>query len=178
VAAEPRDREAPVFPTDLHDDARKLLQELRAAALQLATAESCTGGLLAALLTEIPGSSDVLDRGFVTYSNDAKIECLGVHPELIERHGAVSAEVARAMAEGALVHSNADLTVAVTGVAGPGGGTAKKPVGLVHLAAAATGRPTLHRALSLGDIGRAEIRIASLRAAIELVRACLMSQTG
>ena len=116
--------------------------------LKLATAESCTGGLIAAILTEVPGSSDVFERGFVTYSNEAKTELLGVPAELIEKHGAVSEEVARAMASGALGHSRADIAVAVTGVAGPGGGTTAKPVGLVHLAAARRGSVT-HKEIRL-----------------------------
>ena len=124
-----------MFDDALIREAASLLDACRARALKLATAESCTGGLIAALLTEIPGSSDVVERGFVTYSNAAKTEQLGVPADLIATHGAVSEPVARAMAEGALSHSHADLAVSVTGVAGPGGGTATKPVGLVHLAA-------------------------------------------
>ncbi len=135
----------------------------------LATAESCTGGLIAALVTAVPGSSDVLDCGFVTNSNDAKARMTGVPPELIAEHGAVSEEVARAMAEGALAHSAADIAVAVTGVAGPGGGTAQKPVGLVHCAAARKGRPTITRVLRLGDIGRDGVRLETVHAAVELV---------
>src|ERR1700761_8344301 len=125
-----------MFGDALLAEARDLLAAARGNNFRIATAESCTGGLIAALLTEIPGSSDVVERGFVTYSNESKRELLGVPAELIARHGAVSAEVARAMALGALGHARADLSVAVTGVAGPGGGTTDKPVGLVHLAAA------------------------------------------
>ena len=109
----------------------------------LATAESCTGGLLAATLTAIPGASDVFERGFVTYSNTSKSELLGVPAWLIERHGSVSEDVARAMVGGALTHSRATLAVAITGIAGPGGGTPDKPVGLVHLAAARRDAPVL-----------------------------------
>src|SRR3982751_3041231 len=119
--------------------ARSLLDLCRSRKLTIATAESCTGGLVAAALTAIPGSSDVVDRGFVTYSNAAKTEMLGVPADLIATHGAVSEPVARAMAEGALSRSNADVAVAITGIAGPDGGSDAKPVGLVHLAAARNG---------------------------------------
>jgi nicotinamide-nucleotide amidase len=150
-------------------EAADLLDRCRRAGVRLATAESCTGGLIAAALTEIAGSSDVVERGFVTYSNEAKSEMLGVPPDLIARNGAVSEDVARAMAEGALARARADIAVAVTGIAGPGGATATKPVGLVHLACAAKGRPTLHeRHVLAGD--RAAIRDASVRIAFALVR--------
>jgi nicotinamide-nucleotide amidase len=152
-----------------------LLDDCRAHSLKLATAESCTGGLIAALLTEIPGSSDVVERGFVTYSNAAKTEQLGVPADLIATHGAVSEPVARAMAEGALAHSHADLAVAVTGVAGPGGGTATKPVGLVHLSVARRNASTLHQELRLGNIGRGPIRMATVEAALGLLRRALAS---
>jgi nicotinamide-nucleotide amidase len=155
--------------------ADEILSLCRSAGLRLATAESCTGGLVAAVLTDIPGSSDVFERGFVTYSNDAKTELLGVPAELIARHGAVSREVAEAMARGALANSHADIAVAVTGVAGPGGGTAEKPVGLVHLAAARGGR-SIQNELRLGDIGRTKIREASVVEAFRLVR--MMEQVG
>ncbi|WP_290542425.1 CinA family protein [Aestuariivirga sp.] len=136
--------------------------------LMLATAESCTGGLIAGLITSVSGSSDALDCGFVTYSNAAKVRMIGVPPDLIARHGAVSEEVARAMAEGALANSAADVAVAVTGVAGPGGGTAAKPVGLVHCAAARRGLPAVHRELRLGGIGRGAVRLETVRVAIEM----------
>lgn len=155
---------APLAPV-----ATALLERFRAAGLKLATAESCTGGLIAAVLTEIAGSSDVVDRGFVTYSNAAKSELLGVDPALIEAHGAVSEPVARAMAEGALARSAADRAVAVTGVAGPGGGSAEKPVGLVHLAVAVRGGPTLHRAERYGDRGRAGVRLATVATAFAML---------
>jgi nicotinamide-nucleotide amidase len=119
--------------------ADQVLARCRAKKLLLATAESCTGGMIAAALTDIAGSSDVVERGFVTYSNAAKTELLGVPAELIVRVGAVSEEVARAMASGALAHAPVDLAVAVTGVAGPGGGSAEKPVGLVHFSVARRG---------------------------------------
>ena len=159
-----------MFPSDLITEATALLAELRSKGVKVATAESCTGGLIVGLLTEIAGSSDVVDRGFITYSNEAKVEMLGVDPQLIADHGAVSEAVARAMANGALAHSNAAITVAVTGVAGPGGGTAAKPVGLVHLSAARHGGATLHHATRFGDIGRSAIRIATIREAMSLLR--------
>src|ERR1700759_2062720 len=146
-----------MFSSDLRDRAEKLLADARAKGLKIATAESCTGGLIAGLFTEIPGSSDVLDRGFVTYSNQAKEEMLGVPAAMIRQHGAVSEQVARAMAEGAIRHSTAQLSVAVTGIAGPGGGTDEKPVGLVHIAAARAGEATLYRECRFGDIGRSEV---------------------
>lgn len=159
-----------MFTDDLIAEATALLAALRQKRLMLATAESCTGGLIAGLLTEIPGSSDVVERGFVTYSNEAKAEMIGVPWVLIQTHGAVSAEVARAMAEGAIAASRADLTVAVTGVAGPGGGSAEKPVGLVHMAAARRNGSTLHHEARFGAIGRGEIRLATVRQALGLVR--------
>lgn len=159
-----------MFSEALKDQAAALLDALRKRELKLATAESCTGGLIAALLTEIAGSSDVIDRGFVTYSNDAKAEMLGVPNLLIAEHGAVSREVVLAMAGGAVAHSLADLAVAVTGVAGPGGGSPQKPVGLVHIAAARLGRSPLHEECRFGDIGRAQIRIKSVEAALTLIR--------
>jgi nicotinamide-nucleotide amidase len=139
--------------------------------LLLATAESCTGGLIAGAITEVAGSSAVLDRGFVTYSNEAKTGMLGVAPDLIGRVGAVSREVAVAMAEGALHASRADIAVAVTGIAGPGGGSAEKPVGLVHFAVAVRGAPTIHAERRFGDIGRSAVRLATVQAALELISA-------
>ena len=159
-----------MFSDDMLHEAADLLDACRDAGLKLATAESCTGGLIAGLLTEIAGSSDVVERGFVTYSNEAKQELIGVPVATIESHGAVSEATALAMAEGALDNARADISVAVTGVAGPGGGSAAKPVGLVHLAAARRGRPTIHRECRFGDIGRTEVRIASVRVALELIR--------
>ncbi|MCK5622954.1 MAG: CinA family protein [Alphaproteobacteria bacterium] len=140
----------------------------KAAGLKIATAESCTGGLIAASLTEIPGSADVFERGFVTYSNEAKIELLGVSASLITDPGAVSDLVARAMAEGALAQSRADIALAVTGIAGPGGGSADKPVGLVFIGTAKKGDPTVvERHVFPGD--RAGIRQATVRRALELL---------
>ena len=158
-----------MFPKDLTEQASALLQSCRNAGVTVATAESCTGGLIAGCLTEIAGSSDVVDRGFITYSNEAKNVMLDVPMRLIERHGAVSEPVARTMAEGALTHSLAVLSVAVTGVAGPGGGTVGKPVGLVHLACAKRGGETQHRAERYGDLGRSGIREATIRTAMEML---------
>ena len=149
--------------------AEQLLKRGRAARLTLATAESCTAGLIAATLGAVPGASNMLERGFVTYSNEAKTELLGVPAELIASKGAVSAEVARAMAEGALKHSRADLAVAVTGIAGPDGGNAEKPVGLVHLAAARRGGARLHEERRFGDIGRQRVQAETVLAAFDLV---------
>jgi len=158
-----------MFDDAMRAQSEQLLQKLRDNNLMIATAESCTGGLIAGLLTEIAGSSDVVERGYVTYSNEAKNECLGVPMELIEEHGAVSEDVARAMARGAVHRSRASISVAVTGVAGPGGGTAEKPVGLVHVAVARRSGDVLHKRLQLGVIGRAEVRMATVREALVLI---------
>ena len=160
-----------MFPPDLIARATDLIARYRAAGLMAATAESCTGGLIAALLTEIPGSSNVLERGFVTYSNAAKQELLGVPPETLAEHGAVSAETARAMAEGALGAARAEVAVSVTGIAGPDGGSAEKPVGLVHFACARRGAPTIAREERFGDIGREAVRLASVSVGLELLEA-------
>lgn len=160
-----------MFSADLLIRAESLLTKARAGKLKIATAESCTGGLIAGLLTEIAGSSDVFERGFVTYSNQAKQELLGVLETLLIQHGAVSQDVARAMVQGALAHSQADLAVAVTGIAGPGGSTAEKPVGLVHIAAARKGGQLVHRECRFGDIGRNAVRIATIDAALEMLSA-------
>lgn len=161
----------------VEDLANEVLQKARALGLKIAAAESCTGGLVAAALTAIPGSSDVFDRSFVTYSNEAKVEMLGVDPALIETHGAVSKEVAVAMAACALKYSHAGISVAITGIAGPTGGSAEKPVGLVHLAAAKlTGREgervefvAIHNEERFGDIGRAGVRAKSVETALRLL---------
>lgn len=162
-----------IFPAYLIAHATALIETCRDKGVMLASVESCTGGLIAACLTEISGSSDVVERGFVTYSNEAKQELVGVPVELIATHGAVSAEVARAMAEGALSRSRAGLAVSVTGVAGPGGGSAEKPVGLVHLAVAAKDRETQHRECRFGEIGRGPIRLATVDAAFSLLEEML-----
>ncbi len=159
-----------MFSPDLLDKARQLLDEARAKQLRIVTAESCTGGLIAGLLTEIPGSSDVVERGFVTYSNEAKEDLLDVSSELIHAHGAVSEPVVRAMVEGALKHSLAQLAVAVTGIAGPGGGTAQKPVGLVYIAVLRQDGAVRIKELRLGDIGRGAIRIKTVSEALTLLR--------
>jgi nicotinamide-nucleotide amidase len=158
-----------MFPADLIQSAEALLSACRSREMRLATAESCTGGLIAAVLTEIPGSSDVVERGFVTYSNDAKIDMLGVTAAVIERHGAVSAAVALAMVEGALKHSRANLAVAVTGVAGPGGGTVQKPVGLVYLAVEQKGKPAVAQRFNFADMSRQDVRMSSVREALRLL---------
>jgi len=150
-------------------EAIAVLETCRKAGLMIATAESCTGGLIAGALTDIAGSSDVVDRGFVTYSNEAKNEMIGVPMDLIGQVGAVSKEVAIAMAEGALKHSRAGISIAVTGVAGPGGGSDEKPVGLVHIASARNSHPTLHRECRFGPKSRADIRHVTVLAALELV---------
>lgn len=158
-----------IFSSELRARAFTLLGELRARNWRLATAESCTGGLIAGLFTEIAGSSDVFERGFVTYSNDAKHELLGVPKGLLETHGAVSEQVAQAMALGALKHSHADIVIAVTGIAGPGGATETKPIGLVHVAIARKDGAAVHRVFEFGDIGRTEVRVATMDAALNLL---------
>lgn len=145
-----------------------VLDACRAAGLTVATAESCTGGMVCAALTDVAGSSAVVDRGFVTYSNAAKTQMLGVDPALIAEHGAVSEAVARAMAEGALAASEADLAVAITGVAGPGASEAK-PEGLVHFALARRGRATVATRRDFGPLGRATVRAESVRVALALL---------
>ncbi len=150
--------------------ARGVFAELKEKSLRLVTAESCTGGLIAAAITDIPGSSDVLERGFVTYSNEAKAEELDVPRDTLNKFGAVSAETARAMAEGALKHSRADVSVSVTGIAGPAGGSDGKPVGLVHFGAARKDGPTLHKEMRFGDLGRGEVRRRSVLTALAMVR--------
>jgi nicotinamide-nucleotide amidase len=157
-----------LFPPDLIDAAKSLLADLQRHALLITTAESCTGGLLSGLLTEIPGSSGMVERGFVTYSNAAKTELLGVSSDLIARYGAVSEEVARAMAEGALQNTPAHVAVSVTGIAGPDGGSPEKPVGLVYVAVATKVEGTRTRECRFGDIGRGDIRLASVREALKL----------
>lgn len=156
------------FPPELLQQATELLSAARAKGMKIAAAESCTGGLISALLTEIAGSSDVFERGFITYSNAAKMELLGVPEGLLKEHGAVSAPVAWAMAEGAIHHSHAHLAVAVTGIAGPGGGSPAKPVGLVYIAAS-NGSDTQVEEQRFGDIGRSNVRSATVTAALRLL---------
>ncbi|WP_222319270.1 CinA family protein [Rhizobium leguminosarum] len=162
-----------LFPDDILSAAEAIVRDFTAAGLMISTAESCTGGLIAGALTEISGSSAVVDRGFVTYTNSAKIEMLGVQAETLSRFGAVSEETARQMVHGALFGSRAEIAVAVTGIAGPGGGSAEKPVGLVHLAAKSRAGALIHRKVLYGDIGRSEVRLATIRTALEMVRSLL-----
>ncbi|WP_017964168.1 CinA family protein [Rhizobium leguminosarum] len=162
-----------LFPQDIISTAEAIIRHFTAAGLMVSTAESCTGGLIAGALTEISGSSAVVDRGFVTYTNSAKIEMLGVQAETLSRFGAVSEETARQMVHGALFRSRAEIAVAVTGIAGPGGGSAEKPVGLVHLAAKSRAGALIHRKMHYGDIGRSEVRLATIRTALEMVRSLL-----
>lgn len=157
-----------MFDPQVHDRAVAVLDAARARGLTLATAESCTGGLVAAALTSIAGSSDVVDRGFVTYSNAAKTRMLGVPTQLIDAHGAVSRQTARAMAEGAARESGAALSLAITGVAGPGGGSAEKPVGLVWFAAVGPGG-LIDLERRFGDLGRDGVRRAALLQALDLL---------
>jgi nicotinamide-nucleotide amidase len=170
-----------MFAPELLARAEQLLAEARAKKRRIVTAESCTGGLIAGLLTEIPGSSDVFERGFVTYSNQSKQELLDVPAGLIGTHGAVSAQVARAMVDGALRHSRAHVAVSVTGIAGPGGGTDQKPIGLVYIALCQ--RPTLDTPLEFvgstvaecrfGDIGRSDVRLKTVETALEMLKQLL-----
>ncbi len=158
-----------MWPADIEATARDIVADWTKRGLVAATAESCTGGLIAAALTEIAGSSAVVDRGFVTYSNNAKIELLKVSEGTLATHGAVSRQTAIEMVEGALAASRADIAVAVTGIAGPGGGSGEKPVGLVHIAAANRNGATLHREMRYGDIGRQAIRLATVRTALQML---------
>ena len=156
-----------IFPPDLLEGAQGVLALAHARGLRIVTAESCTGGLVAALLTEIAGASDVVDRGYVPYSNAAKAGALGVPEALIARHGAVSEPVARAMAEGALSTAKAQLAVSIPGVAGPGGGAADKPVGLVWFATASDRGATQAVEMRYGDLDRGEVRLQAVRTALE-----------
>lgn len=155
---------------ELHNAAAAVLDACRARKLKLATAESCTGGLVAAALTDIVGSSKVLDCGFVTYSNEAKQRMLGVASETLRDRGAVSRQTAEEMARGAIARSNAHIAVAITGIAGPGGGSAEKPVGLVHFAAATRGGALVHQEVRYGDIGRGAVREKSVLQALAMLK--------
>ena len=159
-----------MFPDRLRNLAMLILDDAEQARLRICTAESCTGGLVAALFTDIPGSSTVFERGFVTYSNRAKEEMLGVPGDVLADYGAVSEPVARMMAEGALEASRANIAVAITGVAGPGGGTRMKPVGTVHVACARENRAVVHEMLQVGDIGREGVRMAAVECALNLIQ--------
>jgi nicotinamide-nucleotide amidase len=158
-----------MFDDALRGRAERLLAMCEDRNLTVAFAESCTGGLLAGLITEISGSSRVFDRGFVTYSNAAKTECLSVPPAMLEAFGAVSAEVARAMADGVLAHSYADIAVSITGIAGPQGGSQEKPVGLVHFGYARRGRDTETLERRFGAIGRQAVRLEAINVAVDLL---------
>jgi nicotinamide-nucleotide amidase len=162
--------ERDVIDAGLREAAKRVLNLCRGRGLQVATAESCTGGLVAAALTEIAGSSDVVDRGFVTYSDDAKRAMLGVPAATLKRYGAVSAQTAKAMAAGALKNSRADLAVSITGIAGPGGGSRQKPVGLVFFAAASRDGRRVARKRLYGNIGRRRVRLRSVAEALALLQ--------
>jgi nicotinamide-nucleotide amidase len=167
-----------MFSPDLLARAQALLALSRAQNLRVATAESCTGGLVAALLTEIAGSSDVVECGFVTYSNTAKREMLGVAAATLDAHGAVSEPTAREMALGALARSQADVAVSITGIAGPGGGSAEKPVGLVHFACARRGGPVVAVERRFGDSGRSAVRLGSVLQALAMLEAAIAKDGG
>lgn len=167
-----------LFPDDLEELAQRIISDFGARGLMVSTAESCTGGLIAGLLTEIAGSSAVVDRGFVTYTNEAKVDMLGVGTRTLEDFGAVSRETALQMADGALFRSGADFAVAVTGIAGPGGGSIGKPVGLVHLAARARGGNSLHCEVRYGDLGRTGVRLATVRTALEMLVDIAQTEAG
>ena len=167
-----------MFESSLFERAAALIAAYRRRGWKIALAESCTGGLVAGLLTEIAGSSDVLERGFVVYSNDSKHELLGVPATTLAEFGAVSEPCALAMALGALRNSRADVAVSVTGIAGPGGGSETKPVGLVYFAAAGPGDRVAAVERRFGDLGRANVRIASLEQALKLLEEALESGDG
>ena len=161
-----------ILPAELVEAARRVVDSNRAAGRRITVAESCTGGLVAAAITEIPGSSDILEAGFVTYSNDAKLELLKISPDVLETFGAVSIAVAWSMAQAALEMSGADVSVAITGVAGPGGGTEKKPVGTVVFARAEKGADPAHIVADrkdFGDLGRGGVRLQAALCALELL---------
>lgn len=158
-----------MFPADIEPLAKTITDRASSAGLMLVTAESCTAGLLVAALTTVSGSAKAVDRGFVTYSNAAKAQMLGVDMTLIERVGAVSREVAEAMAKGALKASGAGLAASITGIAGPTGGTKDKPVGLVHFAVAGSDGRLIHHEARFGDIGRDAVRLESVRTALRML---------
>jgi nicotinamide-nucleotide amidase len=167
-----------MFSEPFKSRAVDLVAACRVSRLTVATAESCTGGLLAALITAVPGASDVFERGFITYSNAAKIESLGVAPRILEEFGAVSAEAARAMATGALAHSRAGVALSITGIAGPGGGSIQKPVGLVHFGLARRGGEVISAEKRFGNLGRDAVRAAALVAAIDLLLEAAQGSIG
>ncbi|MDI7863244.1 CinA family protein [Rhizobiaceae bacterium n13] len=165
-----------IFPAGIAEPAERIIASLTARGEMVATAESCTGGLIASALTDVAGSSAVVDRGFVTYTNEAKVQMLGVEEDTLAAFGAVSKETALQMAHGALYRSRATYAVAVTGIAGPSGGSPQKPVGLVHLAAKARNGTLLHREMRYGDIGRDGVRLATIETALEMLQE--ISQTA
>jgi nicotinamide-nucleotide amidase len=165
-----------LFPSEFLDEAAAILDLCRTRRLTLTAAESCTGGLICACFTELAGASDVFDCGYVSYSNRSKQELLGVSAHTLERFGAVSKETALEMARGAKARAAAGISIAVTGIAGPGGGTAVKPVGLVHLAVSASALPDAHKECRFGNIGRAEIRMETLREALRLAHDVLLER--
>jgi nicotinamide-nucleotide amidase len=167
-----------MFTPELIQRATALVALCRARGLKVATAESCTGGLVAGLLTEIPGSSAVLERGFVVYSNDAKHELLDVPEATLAAFGAVSEQTARAMAQGALRHSRADFAVSITGIAGPDGGSAEKPIGLVHFACTGPDGAVVAVECRYGALSRAEIRLASVETALDMLEQAARRQTA
>lgn len=160
-----------LFADDIAALAQQIVSDFSRTGHMVATAESCTGGLIAGALTDISGSSAVVDRGFVTYTNRAKVEMLGVQADTLDAYGAVSKETALQMVHGALFRSSADFAVAVTGIAGPGGGSADKPVGLVHLAAKARTGGLIHHEMRYGDLGRDRVRLATVKTALEMLLA-------
>lgn len=164
-----------VYPADIEARSAAIIAAYRDRGLMIATAESCTGGLIAGALTEIAGSSAVVDRGFVTYTNQAKMDLIGVSATTLQTFGAVSRETALQMAHGALMRSGAEVAVAVTGIAGPGGGSAEKPVGLVHLALTTRSGLIDHREMRYGEIGRDQVRIATVRTALEMLAAAVQA---
>jgi nicotinamide-nucleotide amidase len=160
-----------LYPADIEAQAAEIIAVYRDRGWMIATAESCTGGLIAGALTEIAGSSAVVDRGFVTYTNQAKMDLIGVSAATLDTFGAVSKETALQMAHGALMRSGAEVAVAVTGIAGPGGGSAEKPVGLVHLALKTRSGLIDHREMRYGEIGRDQVRLGTVRTALEMLAA-------
>jgi nicotinamide-nucleotide amidase len=159
-----------VFPADIAQQAKVIIERFSTRNLMVATAESCTGGLIAGCLTDISGSSAVVDCGFVTYSNEAKMAMIGVQSSTLDAFGAVSQQVAIEMAKGAISNSRAQLSIAVTGIAGPRGGSVEKPVGLVYIAAASSSGQISHRKMLYGDIGRDEVRLATIRTALTMLQ--------
>jgi len=159
-----------MFPEDIEAAARRVVHDAVRSGVWLATAESCTGGLIAAALTQIPGSSEAYEQGFITYSNSAKSRLLHVPASLLTTYGAVSEPVARAMADGTRLASGVDIAVSVTGIAGPGGGSADKPVGLVHFGLACADGTVQHHVEHYGDLGRERVRLAAVKTGLALLQ--------